>query len=439
MFVPVVDGLGMFVLAFVLAIGHAFPCAHLPSEDSSVKSIASLSDQCMRTIPLIRNPFDMRSNLHKPRIRGTFSLVKHNMSSNAEPTVEDVMKAIHKLSSDFNRMQENITAEMNNFKAEFNDVKKGMKGMQANVTTELNDVKGSLNDMKGSLDVMNERLLRPEIAKMFGMDFAKQYTINGLQSLVQLIYSGIEFPKHNADPSDIVAGANALARFLDDKRVGWDMLSTFHHRLQTVKEEGDDFETTLYKYKVAVNEKYSQDPNADDDFKMLDAIKDSIRVLMIDPRHERNKVTILREKLDRLCKYLTWDDKNKIRHLIDSKSAGVMLFQWHAHHKAVNDGTIWMLLPPLEICMDVKGSISVVGASALINVGEIQTKLSTSKTKAQSQIALRAKVLKWALETLHPSLVDITLAGHIFVIKAEEASQRDSFTDSDISISVHVL
>ena len=426
----------MFVLAFVIAIGHSFPCAHLRSAHSSVKSVTSLSDQCIRTIPLIRLPFDVTSNLYTLRVRGTFSLVKHKMSpTNPEPTMADVMKAINELASDLraelNDLKTNFTTELNTVKESFG--------------TELNTVKESfgteLNSVKESFGLMNERLLRPEIAKMFGVDFAKQYTINGLQSLVQLIYSGIEFPKHNADPSDIVAGANALARFLDDKRVGWDMLSTFHHRLQTVKEEGDDFETTLYKFKVAVNEKYSQDPNADDNFKMLDAIKDSIRVLMIDPRHERNKVTILREKLDRLCKYLTWDDKNKIRHLIDSKSAGVMLFQWHAHHKAVNDGTIWMLLPPLEICMDVKGSISVVGASALINVGEIQTKLSTvtSKTKAQSQIALRAKVLKWALETLHPSLVDITLAGHIFVTKAEDASQRDSFMDSDISIFVHVM
>ena len=438
----------MFVLAFVIAIGHSFPCAHLRSAHSSVKSVTSLSDQCIRTFPLIRLPFDVTSNLYTLSVRGTFSLVKHKMSpTNPEPTMEDVMKAIDKLSSDVKDVKDGMKSmqvELNDVKGSVNDVKGSLAigtlssdlTFIKNFTAELND---SLNDMKGSLGVMNERLLRPEIAKMFGVDFAKQYTINGLQSLVQLIYSGIEFPKHYAEPSDIVAGANALARFLDDKRVGWDMLSTFFHCLQSVKEEGDDFEKTLYKFKVAVNEKYSQDPNADDDFKMLDAIKDSFSVLRMDPRHDRNKVTILREKLDRLCKYLTWDDKNKIRHLIDSKSAGVMLLQWHAHHKAVNDGTIWMLLPPLEICMDVKGSISVVGASALINVGEIQTKLSTSKTKAQSQITLRAKVLKWALETLHPSLVDITLAGHIFVTKAEDASQRDSFMDSDISIFVHVM
>jgi hypothetical protein len=65
------------------------------------------------------------------------------------------------------------------------------------------------------------------------------------------------------------------------------------------------------------------------------------------------------------------EPKQRVRHLIQSGSAGIMLLQWAAYHCGIDARSIWMVLPSLELELDVKGSISVVEPSADINVGEI--------------------------------------------------------------------
>ena len=217
------------------------------------------------------------------------------------------------------------------------------------------------------------------------------------------------------------------------------MLSTYFKKLQTLEglDKGDPFDMLLYGFKEKVNKEYSNDENIDEEIKMLDSVRKSISVLKQYPDHERNKVTSLVEKLRRLCEYLTMNEDGKIENLVECRSAGIMLLQWDAHPGYADAGTIWMVLPPIEIDMDIKRRIAVVGNSAFIQVGEIKTKYSTSKTRALWQIELRANVLKWAVMNLDQQLKDIVLAGHIFVGTSEDIPDEDSYMSSDISIFVH--
>ena len=116
-----------------------------------------------------------------------------------------------------------------------------------------------------------------------------------------------------------------------------------------------------------------------------------------------------------------------------------MLLQWDAHPGFADAGTIWMVIPPIEIDMDIKGSVDVVGNSAFIQVGEIKTKYSSSmfKTKTLLPIELRANVLKWAVMNLDQKSKDIMLLGHIFVGNPEDIPDEDSYMSSDISICIH--
>jgi hypothetical protein len=74
-----------------------------------------------------------------------------------------------------------------------------------------------------------------------------------------------------------------------------------------------------------------------------------------------------------------------------------MWLQWAAYRRDVDSGTIWMVLPSIEIDMDVKGNTAAVGKSAFIRVGEIKTKNSTSTEKALDRIELHAKALEWVI------------------------------------------
>ena len=201
-------------------------------------------------------------------------------------------------------------------------------------------------------------------------------------------------------------------------------------------DKDDPFDMLLYGFKEKVNKEYSNDENIDEEIKILDSVRKSISVLKQHPDHKRNKVTTLMEKLRRLCEYLTMNEDGKIENLVERRSAGIMLLQWDAYPGYADAGTIWMVLPPIEIDMDIKRSIAVVGNSAFIKVGEIKTKYSTSKTKALWQIELRANVLKWAVMNLDQKSKDIMLLGHIFVGNPEDIPDEDSYMSSDISICI---
>jgi hypothetical protein len=155
---------------------------------------------------------------------------------------------------------------------------------------------------------------------------------------------------------------------------------------------------------------------------------------------KNNKSSALKEKLTRLCNYLAMTEaKQRVRHLIQGGSAGIMLLQWAAYHRDIDARSIWMVLPSLELELDVKGSISVVEPSAYINVGEIKTKLPSSNSKAWSQIERRAKVYSWGVQNLSMSPLQVTAVGHIFVNKDENVLLGPALKHPTIKTYLHIL
>ncbi len=116
-----------------------------------------------------------------------------------------------------------------------------------------------------------------------------------------------------------------------------------------------------------------------------------------------------------------------------------MLLQWAAYHRDIDARSIWMVLPSLELELDVKGSISVVEPSAYINVGEIKTKLPSSNSKAWSQIERRAKVYSWGVQNLSMSPLQVTAVGHIFVNKDENVLLGPALKHPTIKTYLHIL
>ena len=434
----------IFGLATISA-GNAFPHTHLDASSFSGKSMtSSYVRRPGFTMPLIRS------------LQGSSSLKKHSiLQPHPEPTISDVIAmlknstkkqdemstAIDVIAKDLENVK-NVTKKMSTaidvIATDLENVEKMSTAIDV-IATDLENVKETLSHVAREQGRTNERLLRVEIAKMFGEDFARQYTVNGLQSLVQLVYSASGFQKQKAEPSEIARVAAKLARNLVNDRVGWRMLSTYFKKLQTLEglDKGDPFDMLLYGFKEKVNKEYSNDENIDEEIKILNSVRKSISVLKQYPDNVKNKVTTLVEKLRRLCEYLTMNDDGKMKNLVECRSAGIMLLQWDAYPGYADAGTIWMVIPPIEIDMDIKGSVDVVGNSAFIQVGEIKTNFSTSKTKALWQIELRANVLKWAVMNLDQQLKDIVLAGHIFVGTSEDIPDEDSYMSSDISIFVH--
>ena len=60
---------------------------------------------------------------------------------------------------------------------------------------------------------------------------------------------------------------------------------------------------------------------------------------------------------------------------------------------------IWRFLPPLELELDLKGSVTVIGKSALVEVAEIKSSSAKSR-KGKGQLKSRAFVMHWALQQL---------------------------------------
>jgi hypothetical protein len=138
--------------------------------------------------------------------------------------------------------------------------------------------------------------------------------VNGLQSLVQLIFSARASRKQIAEASEVIFAADNLARILQKENFDWSMLLTYFNKLQAEQglDEVDEFDKVLFGFKEAVSTNYLRDNNPDDDYKVLNAVKASLDSLKCDPK-ERNKVTTLADKLARLCNYLTMnDDQNPI-------------------------------------------------------------------------------------------------------------------------------
>ena len=80
-------------------------------------------------------------------------------------------------------------------------------------------VEAKLDSLSTHVGAINERLLRPEIERSFGRSFAREVTINSLQSLAWLISKGSGVTLGTA-PSQICEHSKKMAQKLEVGDVG---------------------------------------------------------------------------------------------------------------------------------------------------------------------------------------------------------------------------
>jgi hypothetical protein len=101
--------------------------------------------------------------------------------------------------------------------------------------TELSDLDQRVDSRFSRLDKevgsVYEATLRKGIAKLFGDNFAKEYTINNLQQVAKLLSKAIGWSL-GTEPSDIVATSKLLASNLLDCECGPNLLKALHASCQ---------------------------------------------------------------------------------------------------------------------------------------------------------------------------------------------------------------
>jgi hypothetical protein len=98
-----------------------------------------------------------------------------------------------------------------------------------------------------------------------------------------------------------------------------------------------------------------------------------------------------------------------------------MLSLWASNPKKYkSNASIWMVLPPMEVELDVRGGVFLAQGTACIRVGEIKSSCgSSSRSKSKLQKVERALLIKWAVKFLHSSDQKVTLCGHKFYPKSD--------------------
>ena len=100
---------------------------------------------------------------------------------------------------------------------------------------------------------------------------------------------------------------------------------------------------------------------------------------------------------------------------------------------------IWRFLPPLELELDLKGSVTVIGKSALVEVAEIKSSSAKSR-KGKGQLKSRAFVMRWALQQLCLEISEVTLAGRVLINNSDVSVAEQNYVDaSGMSIFVHPM
>ena len=375
--------------------------------------------------------------------------------------------------SSLTRIEQDVSSVKSEVTTGFEEVKTGF----VEVKTEIVEVKKRLSRLEDTSGNINEKLLRSQIAKMFGEDFSKQYTIKSLQGLVQLLSeaNGLYIKR---EPSEIYFEARKIARKLAEKKVANQILSDFYDAINSnfsdslpspcpqteARETGNvpvEEENMIKLFCAGVISNFQNSVAVQDrDQRILDAFKKSLKLLEFPAKEKRpkNLVDPLKRKLNQLCWFLTLRNiDDQVSTLVTSDGPGMMIGQYIARKERLLQGKqiqeeidqagaaerklglIWRFLPSLELEMDVKGAVVVVGNVAFIKVAEIKSSYANSR-KGKNQIRDRAIVLQWALQKLRPNISQVTLAGHIFVNSSDDFSQEMKYVDSSgMSIFVHPM
>ena len=362
-----------------------------------------------------------------------------------------------------------------------------MQDFLETITSGFKDVNKRLARLELSSANINEKLLRPEISKMFGENFSKQYTVNSLQGLVQLLSeaNGLVMDR---EPSAIYFAARKISQDLAVKGIAKQLLSDFYDVISSnildsfesqthsgeseqrnenfVISEGDAIEVreeNIHKsFCTAVVSRFQQlDAVNDRNQRILDAFTRPLALLQF-PTKQKNRIHPLafKLKLKLLCKLLTLPILDqKVKFLLKCNGPGIMIAQYteskhipvmipHQNEPSnVNQSgeiksqlkPIWRFLPPLELELDLKGSVTVIGKSALVEVAEIKSSSAKSR-KGKGQLKSRAFVMRWALQQLCLEISEVTLAGRVLINNSDVSVAEQNYVDaSGMSIFVHPM
>ena len=254
---------------------------------------------------------------------------------------------------------ESINGNIGDIKSEIGGIKSEIGGINRRLAR--------LEDSSGNI---TEKLLRLEISKLFGENFSKQYTVNSLQGLIQLLSeaNGLDMDR---EPSGIYFAARKVARKLVHDGVAKQLLSDFYEVISSTF--SDKFESPCSQTQSSETDKRDQIPviNEDDplhiqeliivksfctavvsnfrtpfapiqnrDQRILDAFKNSLALLQLPTKkgqRQKNRIDPLKKKLEQLCKLLTLrkiDDQ--VNFLVQRDGPGMMIAQYIAskerHH-----------------------------------------------------------------------------------------------------------
>ena len=230
--------------------------------------------------------------------------------------------------------------------------------------------------------------------------------------------------------------------------------------------EGDAIEVreeNIHKsFCTAVVSRFQQlDAVNDRNQRILDAFTRPLALLQF-PTKQKNRIHPLafKLKLKLLCKLLTLPILDqKVKFLLKCNGPGIMIAQYteskhipvmipHQNEPSnVNQSgeiksqlkPIWRFLPPLELELDLKGSVTVIGKSALVEVAEIKSSSAKSR-KGKGQLKSRAFVMRWALQQLCLEISEVTLAGRVLINNSDVSVAEQNYVDaSGMSIFVHPM
>ena len=301
-------------------------------------------------------------------------------------------------------------------------------------------LKQKIQSMDNKINVLtgtvHERSIRIEVSKLFGEDFAKPFTINGLQSLAHHLSKATGVRKKR-DPSDIVTLSRKLAQSLLDNSVPENVLK---HLAFCVSQKGDWSgikETRARDVMIQFSSNFQKEflnssaPLSWEDVSVqqaVEAFKKSMYLLNNGTESEKSFSYRLALLLNLMKRVSTKSQKDE---LIKCDGCGLMLAIWESqkdfyvknmlnNYKKCNVGK---LLPTETVEMDVRGSVSVVGTFASIRCGEIKSSKS-SINKATEQLLLRCELMGWALENVefvNRSSITLIKEGHIFFPRSIES------------------
>ena len=88
--------------------------------------------------------------------------------------------------------------------------------------------------------------------------------------------------------------------------------------------------------------------------------------------------------------------------------------------------------------MDVRGKITMIQDHVSIDVGEIK-RTTMQYRKAKEQLVQRAKVLRWAMQTVVQQPLPFVLIGRLFVPRGEVDNAASDEITEEVSIFTHQL